>query len=127
MRVAHPRWHIQDFRRMLDKGNLCHLGFRGQRFTWCDRRPGLETVSRRLDRVCANRNLNYRYSNTTITHFTTPYSNHSILVIQWDSGGCNQAIEGRFSFGLKLNGYRLKNASRLWRKHSYSGGGSSRQ
>ncbi|KAL0416624.1 UNVERIFIED_CONTAM: hypothetical protein Slati_3494300 [Sesamum latifolium] len=42
--VPRPMWQIEDFRRALNYSDLIDLGFKGARFTWCNRRQAPETV-----------------------------------------------------------------------------------
>lgn len=43
-----------DFREVLTDCALMDLGFRGPKYTWCNKREGTNSISERLDRFMAN-------------------------------------------------------------------------
>ncbi|KAL0462204.1 UNVERIFIED_CONTAM: hypothetical protein Slati_0108000 [Sesamum latifolium] len=52
--LPRAQWQIRDFRQCLDDCGLQDMGFKGDKFTWCNRRETLDTVQARLDRACSN-------------------------------------------------------------------------
>ncbi|KAL0446124.1 UNVERIFIED_CONTAM: hypothetical protein Slati_1740300 [Sesamum latifolium] len=79
-----PQWQMEDFRRTLEQCDLCDLGYSGSKYTWCNRRQGPHTVSARLDRACGNSRWVSYFPNSIVSTLPTPYSDHSILIVQWE-------------------------------------------
>ncbi|KAL0448586.1 UNVERIFIED_CONTAM: putative mitochondrial protein [Sesamum latifolium] len=80
-------WQMEDFRRALMQSDLSDLGFRGVKYTWCNRRQTPDTIWARLDRGCGNSRWWERHSGTTVMHKAVPYSDHVMLHIQWNKQG----------------------------------------
>ncbi|KAL0427711.1 UNVERIFIED_CONTAM: hypothetical protein Slati_2945900 [Sesamum latifolium] len=70
---------MEDFRRALLQSDLCDLGFRGVKYTWCNRRQAPDTVWARLDRGCGNPSWCEHHPDTLIAHEAIPYSDHKSI------------------------------------------------
>ncbi|KAL0411165.1 UNVERIFIED_CONTAM: hypothetical protein Slati_3706200 [Sesamum latifolium] len=76
-----PRRQIEEFRSCLSDCNIIDLGFKGERFTWCNMREAPNTVKVRLDRECATPTWSALYPNAQV-HVGLPWgSDHSPLII----------------------------------------------
>ncbi|KAL0385614.1 UNVERIFIED_CONTAM: hypothetical protein Sradi_2955700 [Sesamum radiatum] len=71
-----PNWQIRDFRNALNVDELFYLGYSGDPFTWCNRQEEPHTIRERLDRACASNDWIQLYTNSTLQHLSTVYSDH---------------------------------------------------
>ncbi|KAF5444973.1 hypothetical protein F2P56_034064 [Juglans regia] len=78
---------------------LLDMGFRGSKFTWCNRRGGSQCVSERLDRALANVSWGDKYSNASVTHGVEAYSDHNPILVNTEGEG--GVIRGRRQFRLE--------------------------
>ncbi|KAL0312850.1 UNVERIFIED_CONTAM: hypothetical protein Sradi_5684300, partial [Sesamum radiatum] len=61
-------WQINDFRIALIGRKLNDVGFKGQKYTWCNRRQTPETIRAKLDRACVNSTWMGQFPQTTVMH-----------------------------------------------------------
>lgn len=93
------------FQRSLEDNNLFGLGFRGNPFTFSNRRRGVLEYKARLDRVLANAPWRNTFKNTTVDHIATSTSDHYMLLIDCL---CNQHIRKVKHFRFELMWLREK-------------------
>jgi hypothetical protein len=79
---AFPRAESQmaAFRDCLQLCGLSDLGFTGLPFTYDNKRAGVHNVQVRLDRALANNAWRDIYTDSSVTHLTTPVSDHCPLL-----------------------------------------------
>uniref|UniRef100_A0A2N9G9R7 Reverse transcriptase domain-containing protein n=1 Tax=Fagus sylvatica TaxID=28930 RepID=A0A2N9G9R7_FAGSY len=70
-----------ELRNFLDNCNLIDLGFKGNSFTWTNKRMGRDNIKERLDRAVANVEWKRLFPKATIKHLPMLSSNHAPLVI----------------------------------------------
>ena len=72
--VPRNRVQIENFREALDFCGLDDFGFRGSLFTWCNKRNGIDSVQKRLDR--GNFDWNQLFPRAIVNHLKFWYSDH---------------------------------------------------
>lgn len=72
------------FNMALTDCGLFDLGFEGCKFTWSNNRSAPETVSCRLDRVCANTQVRHGFPSAHVSHIKQPRSDHIPIFLQLD-------------------------------------------
>ncbi|KAG6718907.1 hypothetical protein I3842_04G176300 [Carya illinoinensis] len=65
-----------EFRNVISTCELKDLGFRGPRYTWCNKRDNSTVVLERLDRFMGNLCWCNMFERATIFHGFSSYSNH---------------------------------------------------
>ncbi|KAL9665795.1 hypothetical protein QQ045_000116 [Rhodiola kirilowii] len=75
-------WQMRDFKDGLEDCGLSDLNFRGDPFTFSNRRQGEKEVRERLDRAVANEAWRKSYPQALVRHGFSYTSDHSPLVIQ---------------------------------------------
>ncbi len=71
----------EELRNFLGNCNLIDLGFKGNSFTWTNKRMGRDNIKERLDRAVANVEWKRLFPKATIKHLPMLSSNHAPLVI----------------------------------------------
>ncbi|KAL0433422.1 UNVERIFIED_CONTAM: hypothetical protein Slati_2676500 [Sesamum latifolium] len=79
--IPRAQWQMQGFRECLADCDLQDLGFKGDIFTWCNRRETPNTVWACLDRACGNQGWIDLFPKTTVTHEFVACSDHSVIRI----------------------------------------------
>lgn len=72
---------MASFREALEFHSLRDLGFRGQWYTWDNRRLGLENIKERLDRAVANPEWTNIFSEAGVQHLFTSASDHCPILL----------------------------------------------
>ncbi|KAF7844864.1 reverse transcriptase [Senna tora] len=67
---------IREFKHCIDSCGLVDLGYSGQKFTWCNKRPAGDLVYCRLDRFLANGEWLNRYLESANSHLPRIKSDH---------------------------------------------------
>lgn len=80
-----PKQQMLDFKKVLTECELRDLGFTSPMFTWCNKTGGLSTISEWLDLFVANSIWCQLYSQATVIHGTTTYSDHLPILLELDS------------------------------------------
>ena len=70
-----------ELRNFLDNCSLIDLGFKGNSFTWTNKRMGRDNIKERLDRAVANAEWKRIFPKATIKHLPMLSSDHATLVI----------------------------------------------
>jgi exonuclease III len=70
-----------ELRNFLDNCSLIDLGFKGNSFTWTNKRMGRDNIKERLDRAVANAEWKRLFPKATIKHLPMLSSDHAPLVI----------------------------------------------
>lgn len=73
---------MENFRDALDFCDLRDVGFRGTPWTYDNGKQGSRNVKVRLDRGVANQSWLNRFFDASITHLTSPCSDHCPLLLQ---------------------------------------------
>ncbi|XP_042972796.1 uncharacterized protein LOC122304603 [Carya illinoinensis] len=76
-----PEMLMQAFRSVLDDCNLIDLGFKGQKYTWCNRRYEDGVVSERLDRFVATPNWKACFPLSRVVHGVAASSDHLPIIL----------------------------------------------
>ncbi|KAF5447348.1 hypothetical protein F2P56_032905 [Juglans regia] len=76
-----PLSQMEEFRIALLDTGLHDLGFKGDQFTWCNNREGLQFTKERLDRACANSPWQLLFGNYSVTSTAASCSDHNPLVV----------------------------------------------
>lgn len=63
-----PVAELAPFQDAVDSCGLVDLGFVGERYTWCNRWPGGETIYERLDRCLCNSSRQDLFPNVVVRH-----------------------------------------------------------
>lgn len=77
--VSSSRFNL---RQLTDDLGLIDLGFTGKRFTWNNRRSGLDNIQERIDRGFANDAWRMLFPHANITHLVALKSDHCPLMLQ---------------------------------------------
>ncbi|CAM8982788.1 unnamed protein product [Rhodiola kirilowii] len=83
---ARQRWQMSNFRCCLEECELTDLGFRGNMFTYSNRRKGNDEVKARLDRAVANAAWRCLFPNALVRHGFANSSDHVPMVVQVKGG-----------------------------------------
>ena len=84
---------MADFRDVLEDCGLKDLGFSGLPWTYDNRKSGDRNVKVRLDRGVATQSWTNRFFDASVTHLTSPCSDHCpllLLVVQEQGGGSGE-------------------------------------
>ncbi|XP_028798620.1 uncharacterized protein LOC114754051 [Neltuma alba] len=73
-----------NFQCMLADCHLIDLGFKGAKYTWCNKRLGAAQVKERLDRAVANVEFREDFHNATVIHIEPVGSDHHMLLMDCD-------------------------------------------
>lgn len=76
---------MKEFKDILRDCYLRDLDFKGSKYAWCNKRGGLSSISKRLDRFVANSYWCQLFPRAIVIHGTIACSNH--LSIWLDSEG----------------------------------------
>lgn len=71
----------RELHKFLEQCNLIYLGFKGNSFTWTNKRIGRANIKERLDKAVANVEWRSLFSNASIQHLPMIASDHAPLVI----------------------------------------------
>ncbi|KAF5464435.1 hypothetical protein F2P56_014510 [Juglans regia] len=94
---SRPLAQMEGFRTVLMECGLHHLGFKGDKFTWCNNREGSQFTKERLDRACANSAWIENFGGFLVTTVAASSSDHRPLVVSLDPEGQN-LIRGKRPF-----------------------------
>lgn len=81
---------INDFSSVVDDCNLIDMGFSGDPYTWCNRRPNGQTVYERIDRILCNSAGLSNFPNNSIEHLDYQNSDHQPVVLHVDNAPIRQ-------------------------------------
>ncbi|KAF5464386.1 hypothetical protein F2P56_014464 [Juglans regia] len=73
---------IQAFSEVIDDCELLDLGFKGNPFTWCNKREPAQCISERLDRCLANLKWKALFKMASVSHGSVAYSDHVPIKLQ---------------------------------------------
>lgn len=73
---------MENFRDALDSYGLRDLGFSGLPWTYDNKKPGRRNVKVRLDRGVADQEWMSRFGDASVTHLTSPCSDHCPILLQ---------------------------------------------
>ncbi|KAF5447235.1 hypothetical protein F2P56_032803 [Juglans regia] len=105
---------MEMFREVLEKGNLTDLGWKGEKFTWCNRHEDESFIKERLDRVVANPEWRAIYNDFRVETLPAVCSDHRPLVLE-----CLQWIRWRrTNFQFKYEANWLKEEGSLARERT---------
>ncbi|CAM8926948.1 unnamed protein product [Rhodiola kirilowii] len=90
------RIYMEQFRQVLLDCRLMDLGYKGSKFTYSNKRQGLNETQCRLDRAVGNDLWIDSYPNTIIHHLVSHHSDHCPLLLSMD--GIPRLQENRFKF-----------------------------
>ncbi|CAM8943394.1 unnamed protein product [Rhodiola kirilowii] len=76
--------YMEQFRQVLLDCGLMDLGYQGSKFTYSNKRQGLDEVQCRLDRAVGDELWLDRYPNTVIQHLVSHRSDHCPLILSLD-------------------------------------------
>ncbi|KAF1872450.1 hypothetical protein Lal_00016748 [Lupinus albus] len=82
-----PRLHSDEFKLFTDAGSLVHLVTRGAHFTWTNRRVGVATIEKRLDRCISNEDWMNSWNQLSCSTLQRIASDHHPLLLCFDMGG----------------------------------------
>ncbi|KAL9687014.1 hypothetical protein QQ045_031410 [Rhodiola kirilowii] len=74
-------WQMNSFRNCLEECDMLDLGFRGEVFTYSNRRKGREEIKARLDRAVANATWRLLFPNALVKHGFANCSDHVPVLI----------------------------------------------
>jgi hypothetical protein len=83
------------FRETMDFCQLQDMGFSGPKYTWCNRREGLDFMEERLDRGFANQNWFDLYPDAKMQVIPACTSDHYPLFLSLSHAGRNRQIKPR--------------------------------
>ncbi|KAL0433786.1 UNVERIFIED_CONTAM: hypothetical protein Slati_2712900 [Sesamum latifolium] len=105
--IPRPTWQISNFRNTLNFCNLSDLGYSGPKFTWCNRRQYLETVTARLDRAIANPAWIDRFFRYSVSHNEVCQSDHKMMLVDMKPQETRQRGRRDTQFRFDADGYSL--------------------
>ncbi|KAL9680352.1 hypothetical protein QQ045_018230 [Rhodiola kirilowii] len=87
-------WQMRNYRECLEDCGLSDLSYRGETFTYSNRRKGEQEVKVRLDRAVANGTWREAFPHAVVRHGFSYTSDHSPFVIhlEEDMGSTNDGI-----------------------------------
>ncbi|CAM8998732.1 unnamed protein product [Rhodiola kirilowii] len=81
---ARQLWQMKNFRSCLEECGLMDLGYRGDTFTYSNRRRGESEVRARLDRVVANKGCRDSFPQALVRHGFANSSDHVPIILCLD-------------------------------------------
>ncbi|XP_038699544.1 uncharacterized protein LOC119996822 [Tripterygium wilfordii] len=95
---------MNDFNDALSDSNLVDLGFKGNKYTWSNRRKSPESfIKERLDRSLASLGWLQRWGTYHVEYLTTISSDHSCMYVCWDDRSLRRsALTRRFRYEPNL-------------------------
>ena len=79
---SRPANQIAEFTRVVDDCSLMDLGYRGPKFTWCNRRFEGNLVYARLDRGLHNQEWIQMFPQSKLSHVPFGFSDHMALLVK---------------------------------------------
>ncbi|KAF5454153.1 hypothetical protein F2P56_023837, partial [Juglans regia] len=73
------------FRNLMEEGNLFDLGWRGNKFTWCNRHEDESFTKEKLDRAIANCIWRAKYPKVSVETSLAVCSDHNPILLQCSS------------------------------------------
>ncbi|XP_042954578.1 uncharacterized protein LOC122290989 [Carya illinoinensis] len=89
---------MRSFKKVLEEGNLFDLGWKRNKFTWCNHHEDESFTNERLDRVLANSRWKAFYSKVSVETLPTICSYHSPILFDCSIERC---LEARYFFPFK--------------------------
>ncbi|CAM8915895.1 unnamed protein product [Rhodiola kirilowii] len=74
---------MDQFKRVLCDCDLFDLGYKGNKFTYSNRRQGPAEVKCRLDRALADSNWRNLFMSASVQHLVTYHSDHCPILLRW--------------------------------------------
>jgi len=108
-----PYWQISAFRDVVNDCCLRDMGFKGNKFTWSNRRGGSLCTSERLDRALANQPWWGKFLNASVIHRLEAYSDHVPIWVKTE--GKRAALVFEDSLSLKKCGWESRHVRILLR------------
>lgn len=68
-------------RKFLDNVHGMDVGFRGNTFTWCNRRSGMANIREILDRVIASTKWRTYFGNARVVHLNAIQLDHALILM----------------------------------------------
>ncbi|CAM8966334.1 unnamed protein product [Rhodiola kirilowii] len=103
-RCIRGEWQMKRFRQAMEDCGLSDLGFRGNTFTFSNKRKGSMETKARLDRALANQEWRKMFPEAEVIHEVSGVSDHAPIVIKWE--------------GVKTRGkLKLFRYEPMWLKH----------
>ncbi|XP_038708505.1 uncharacterized protein LOC120003559 [Tripterygium wilfordii] len=95
---------MNDFNDALSDSKLVDLGFKGNKYTWSNRRKSPESfIKERLDRSLASLGWLQRWGTYHVEYLTTISSDHSCMYVCWDDRSLRRsALTRRFRYEPNL-------------------------
>ncbi|KAL9674710.1 hypothetical protein QQ045_002909 [Rhodiola kirilowii] len=90
-------WQMRAFRETLMDCGLSDLGYKGNPFTFSNRRSGAREMKARLDRMLANNAWRRVFPDAQVTHITATSSDHSMILLH-SRGRVRKSVYNRFRF-----------------------------
>ncbi|KAL9671942.1 hypothetical protein QQ045_009516 [Rhodiola kirilowii] len=90
------RGYMERFRQVLSDCGLMDLEYEGSKFTYSNKRQGLDEIQCRLDRAVGNDLWVHNYPNSIIQHLVSHHSDHCPLLLNIDEGEIVQERPFRF-------------------------------
>ncbi|XVF61958.1 hypothetical protein PTKIN_Ptkin08bG0177100 [Pterospermum kingtungense] len=82
--VPQPEWLLRGFQEAVTDYDLCDLPLHGYPFTWAHSKGSLQEVKERLDHSLVSSAWLEPFSNFRLTNLSTPFSEHSPLLLDTD-------------------------------------------
>ncbi|KAG2707872.1 hypothetical protein I3760_05G166100 [Carya illinoinensis] len=96
---------MRSFRNTLEEGNLFDLGWKRNKFTWCNRHEDESFTKERLDRALANPRWKSNYSEVSVETLPAICSDHSPILLSCSFERCSVS---RYHFLFKYEANWIK-------------------
>ncbi|XP_042962443.1 uncharacterized protein LOC122296709 [Carya illinoinensis] len=100
------------FRNLLEEGNLLDLGWKRNKFTWCNCHEDESFTKERLDRAIANPRWRLNYSKVSVESLPAICSDHSPILLSCSFEWCS-AYKYHFSFKYEANWNKKEGCSEI--------------
>ncbi|XP_042962425.1 uncharacterized protein LOC122296688 [Carya illinoinensis] len=90
------------FRNLVEEGNLVDLGWKTNKFTWCNRHEDESFTKERLDKALANPRWKVTYAEALVETLLAIYSDHSPILLYCSFERCS-AYRYHSSFKYEAN------------------------
>lgn len=80
-RVSRAEWQMRDFRQAITRCNFRDLGYHGPKFTWCNKRAGVECIKEQLDRALMSIAWNNLFPLARVEHLVCSASDHLPILV----------------------------------------------
>jgi hypothetical protein len=114
---------MAEFRETLDFCGLRDLGFSGTPWTYDNRKTGARNVKVRLDRGVASQDWLNHFSDASITHLTSPFSDHCplLLKVQQVTDAINGGKQRYYEIMWERDGSLGEHIHQAWRGENAHG------